>query len=173
MVLFAAVVRDGSFTKAAQHLGVTKQSVSERLAKLEEKLGVRLLERTTRRLRVTDAGPGIPADQLEAVFEPFYRLEESRNRHTGGAGLGLYIARELTLRQRGSGSRWYSGAKAGRSTRSWIRSGHSRARHRPRTAGCSTSLPLPAPSTYASHSPDREKTASKFTARAWPRRVHA
>ncbi|WP_343605813.1 ATP-binding protein [Roseateles sp.] len=53
-------------------------------------------------LRVTDAGPGIPADQLEAVFEPFYRLEESRNRHTGGAGLGLYIARELTLRQRGS-----------------------------------------------------------------------
>ena len=53
-------------------------------------------------LRVTDAGPGIPADQLEAVFEPFYRLEDSRNRHTGGAGLGLYIARELTLRQRGS-----------------------------------------------------------------------
>ena len=53
-------------------------------------------------LRVTDSGPGIPQAQLEAVFEPFYRLEESRNRHTGGAGLGLYIARELTLRQRGS-----------------------------------------------------------------------
>ena len=53
-------------------------------------------------LRVTDPGPGIPADKLEAVFEPFYRLEDSRNRHTGGAGLGLYIARELTLRQRGS-----------------------------------------------------------------------
>lgn len=53
-------------------------------------------------VRVSDSGPGIPADQLEAVFEPFYRLENSRNRHTGGAGLGLYIARELTLRQRGS-----------------------------------------------------------------------
>lgn len=53
-------------------------------------------------LRVMDRGPGIPADQLEAVFEPFFRLEASRNRHTGGAGLGLYIARELTLRQRGS-----------------------------------------------------------------------
>jgi len=53
-------------------------------------------------LRVTDPGPGIPADKLEAVFDPFYRLEDSRNRHTGGAGLGLYIARELTLRQRGS-----------------------------------------------------------------------
>ncbi|ANH68116.1 ATP-binding protein [Mitsuaria sp. 7] len=53
-------------------------------------------------LRVTDPGPGIPEDKLEAVFEPFYRLEDSRNRHTGGAGLGLYIARELTLRQRGT-----------------------------------------------------------------------
>ena len=53
-------------------------------------------------LRVTDPGPGIPEDKLEAVFEPFFRLEDSRNRHTGGAGLGLYIARELTLRQRGS-----------------------------------------------------------------------
>ncbi|WP_431052087.1 ATP-binding protein [Roseateles sp. L2-2] len=53
-------------------------------------------------LRVTDRGPGIPEEKLEAVFEPFFRLEDSRNRHTGGAGLGLYIARELTLRQRGS-----------------------------------------------------------------------
>lgn len=53
-------------------------------------------------LRVSDPGPGIPPDKLDAVFEPFYRLEDSRNRHTGGAGLGLYIARELTLRQRGT-----------------------------------------------------------------------
>ncbi len=52
-------------------------------------------------VRVCDNGPGIPPDKLEAVFEPFYRLEESRNRHTGGAGLGLYIARELTQRQGG------------------------------------------------------------------------
>lgn len=66
MVLFAAVVRDGSFTKAAAHLGVTKQSVSERLAKLEEKLGVRLLERTTRRLRVTDAG-GRYVERCQAI----------------------------------------------------------------------------------------------------------
>lgn len=53
-------------------------------------------------LRVVDRGPGIPEDQLEAVFEPFFRLEDSRNRHTGGAGLGLYIARELTLKQQGT-----------------------------------------------------------------------
>src|SRR5690349_9384842 len=58
MVLFAAVVREGSFTRAARQLGVTKQTVSERVAKLEAQLGVRLLERTTRRLRPTDAGSG-------------------------------------------------------------------------------------------------------------------
>jgi signal transduction histidine kinase len=46
-------------------------------------------------IRVLDDGPGIPADQLEAVFEPFFRLEASRNRDTGGTGLGLAIARQL------------------------------------------------------------------------------
>jgi signal transduction histidine kinase len=48
-------------------------------------------------ITVVDRGPGIPADQLEAVFQPFYRLEASRNRHTGGTGLGLAIARQLAL----------------------------------------------------------------------------
>lgn len=56
MLLFAAVARAGSFTQAARSLGITKQTASERLAKLEERLGVRLLERTTRRLRLTDSG---------------------------------------------------------------------------------------------------------------------
>ena len=44
-----------------------------------------------------DRGPGIPAESLEAVFEPFFRLEGSRNRQTGGTGLGLAIARQLAL----------------------------------------------------------------------------
>ncbi|MBC8067781.1 MAG: LysR family transcriptional regulator [Deltaproteobacteria bacterium] len=56
MILFAAVVREGSFTKAARRLGVTKQTTSERIGKLEERLGVRLLERTTRSVRVTEPG---------------------------------------------------------------------------------------------------------------------
>lgn len=55
MLLFAAVAQEGSFTGAARRLGITKQTASERLRKLEDALGVRLLERTTRRLRVTDA----------------------------------------------------------------------------------------------------------------------
>lgn len=56
MVLFAAVVREGSFTRAARRMGITKQTVSERIAKLEAESRVRLLERTTRSLRPTDAG---------------------------------------------------------------------------------------------------------------------
>ncbi|RUL77759.1 HAMP domain-containing histidine kinase [Dyella choica] len=47
-------------------------------------------------MAVCDRGPGIPEDQLEQVLQPFYRLEGSRNRGTGGAGLGLAIAMQLT-----------------------------------------------------------------------------
>jgi len=46
-------------------------------------------------IRILDRGPGIPSDQLEAVFRPFYRLEQSRSSETGGSGLGLSIARQL------------------------------------------------------------------------------
>lgn len=44
---------------------------------------------------VRDRGPGIPEDLLEKVFEPFHRVETSRNSGTGGTGLGLSIARNL------------------------------------------------------------------------------
>jgi signal transduction histidine kinase len=50
---------------------------------------------------IDDAGPGIPEAQLDAVMKPFYRIESSRNRLTGGSGLGLYIARDLIARQGG------------------------------------------------------------------------
>jgi signal transduction histidine kinase len=51
---------------------------------------------------IEDEGPGIPEAQLEAVMKPFYRLDTSRNRLTGGSGLGLYIARDLIARQGGA-----------------------------------------------------------------------
>lgn len=49
-------------------------------------------------IRIRDQGTGVPQDQLEAVFEPFYRLETSRSRETGGTGLGLTIARNIAER---------------------------------------------------------------------------
>jgi signal transduction histidine kinase len=65
----------------------------------------------TIRILVQDRGPGIPEDLLERVFDPFFRLESSRARHTGGTGLGLGIARniarahggDLVLRNRSGG----------------------------------------------------------------------
>ena len=53
-------------------------------------------------IRVLDNGPGIPEAELERVFEPFYRLESSRNRATGGTGLGLSIARDVAQAHGGS-----------------------------------------------------------------------
>ncbi len=46
-------------------------------------------------VRIDDRGPGIPEDQRERVFAPFYRMERSRSRETGGAGLGLAVARSI------------------------------------------------------------------------------
>jgi signal transduction histidine kinase len=53
-------------------------------------------------IRVLDDGPGIPEAELDRVFEPFYRLESSRNRETGGTGLGLSIARDVAQAHGGS-----------------------------------------------------------------------
>lgn len=47
------------------------------------------------RVRIRDGGPGIAPDQLAKVFEPFYRIETSRSRQSGGTGLGLTIARNI------------------------------------------------------------------------------
>lgn len=46
-------------------------------------------------VHVDDAGPGIPEAELEQVFRPFYRVERSRNRETGGVGLGLAVVRTV------------------------------------------------------------------------------
>jgi signal transduction histidine kinase len=53
-------------------------------------------------LHVDDEGPGVPADQREVLLEPFVRLETSRNRRTGGSGLGLTVVRTLVEAHGGS-----------------------------------------------------------------------
>jgi signal transduction histidine kinase len=53
------------------------------------------------RIEIRDRGPGIPHPDLERVFEPFYRLDDSRNMESGGTGLGLSIARNI--------ARWHGG----------------------------------------------------------------
>ena len=66
---------------------------------------------TTIEITIDDQGPGIPESELGRVFEPFYRVEQSRSRDTGGIGLGLAIAQsivrshggELTLSNRPGG----------------------------------------------------------------------
>ena len=53
------------------------------------------------RINVLDSGPGIPQASLEQVFAPFFRMEGSRNRSTGGVGLGLSAARAIVLEHGG------------------------------------------------------------------------
>jgi signal transduction histidine kinase len=57
--------------------------------------------KTGARISIRDGGPGIAPDQLEKVFEPFFRVENSRSRATGGTGLGLTIARNIARRHGG------------------------------------------------------------------------
>ncbi len=65
------------------------------------------------RLTVQDDGPGIPEDQLDRLFDRFYRLEDSRSRDVGGAGLGLSIARGIV---EAHGGRIWLESKVGQGT---------------------------------------------------------
>jgi two-component system sensor histidine kinase CpxA len=52
-------------------------------------------------IRIRDYGPGVPEDQLAHIFDPFFRVDESRDRAVGGVGFGLSIARRAVLLHRG------------------------------------------------------------------------
>lgn len=93
------------------HAGLTGQPVAMRRAfanlisngcKFGHQVRVELQEAAkTVTVTVADDGPGIPASQREEAFRPFSRLEASRNRETGGTGLGLTIAQDVILAHHG------------------------------------------------------------------------
>ena len=86
LVIYERVVREGSFTAAAKALGLGKSTVSERVSKLEEDLGVRLLQRTTRSLRPTTDGAAFyercqrVVSELRDAESALHRTGEPRGR---------------------------------------------------------------------------------------------
>jgi signal transduction histidine kinase len=52
-------------------------------------------------IAIRDRGPGVPDDQLDMIFRPFFRVEDDRDRETGGVGLGLAIAQRAITQHRG------------------------------------------------------------------------
>ncbi|QQS11440.1 MAG: LysR family transcriptional regulator [Rhodospirillales bacterium] len=83
---FARVVETGSFTAAAASLGSAKSSVSEAVRALEERLGARLLDRTTRRVRVTEAGAALYARCRRLLDDAAAARAEARASATALAG---------------------------------------------------------------------------------------
>lgn len=69
MAIFVRVVESGSFTGAAKALGLPKSTVSRKITQLEERLGVRLIQRTTRSLRLTDTGTAYHAQCARILGE--------------------------------------------------------------------------------------------------------
>ncbi|ELE1962840.1 LysR family transcriptional regulator [Vibrio vulnificus] len=76
MKAFVTVSREGSFTKAAEKLGTSNQLVSKYVSQLEEQLGVRLLNRTTRKVHLTEAGERC-VQHVEHILESIQDMERS------------------------------------------------------------------------------------------------
>lgn len=80
LLIFASIATHGSFTAAAERLGLPKSTVSRRLSQLEQVLGERLMTRTTRRLRLTDFGEAMleHARQISNEIDAAKALAENR-----------------------------------------------------------------------------------------------
>jgi LysR family transcriptional activator of dmlA len=79
MAAFLAAVEEGSFSKAAQKLALTPSGVSKLVARLEERLGVRLFHRTTRQMQLTDIGT-FYLERARRIFDDVQSLEREMER---------------------------------------------------------------------------------------------
>ncbi|KLN62262.1 hypothetical protein WH96_01695 [Kiloniella spongiae] len=79
MAVFASVVEHESFTAAAKALGISKSAVSKQVSRLEDRLGIRLLNRTTRRLSLTEAGR-LFSEKCQAVIDVAEQAEYTVSR---------------------------------------------------------------------------------------------
>lgn len=86
LVLFAHVVDEGSFSRAAERLGLPKSTISRRVAALETQLGERLLLRTTRKLTVTDFGRAVLAHAHHVVEDVAAAASLAQNRQLEPSG---------------------------------------------------------------------------------------
>jgi DNA-binding transcriptional LysR family regulator len=96
MVLFARVVEAGSFSAAAKTLGQTRASVSKQIAALEERIGAQLLQRTTRRMHLTEIGAGFYA-RCARIAEEAEEAERAVASLQGAARGQLRIAAPVTF----------------------------------------------------------------------------
>lgn len=81
LAVFTALVRAGSFTAAAEQLGMTKAMVSQHVARLEQELGVTLLVRSTRRMSLTEAGVTFHADCVRILADAEAAIERVGESH--------------------------------------------------------------------------------------------
>ena len=86
MALFARVLQDGSFSEASRRLGVPVSSVSRKIGALERRLGIRLLERTTRAVKATEAGNDLLPSCQEILDALDSALAAAQNRKTDVGG---------------------------------------------------------------------------------------
>lgn len=87
IAVFVRVVESGSFSAAARRLAMPKATVSAKVARLEKQLGVSLIQRTTRKLRVTEAGAQYFRHCVEAIRQ--VELAEAALQSTSGKPSGL------------------------------------------------------------------------------------
>lgn len=97
--IFAAIVERGSFVAAANVLGVPKATVSRKIDELEARLGARLLQRTTRKLSLTEAGQAY-YEHCERILAEIAEAERAIGLFTGGPRGNLRVSAPFTLGSR-------------------------------------------------------------------------